>query len=297
MSRIRTVMNNLRLSSLTQRILPKSKYKMTIDKRYRQFRVLSSAAAMDKTETHLIETPATLNYITPHFRAEAEVEVPALREGEVYTIGWIQAVTAMRFFNAYPSGCSSWELQELNLGTANAVSDADGRRYPWYGVTTECKTVRGPCPPTTVKVSMNDNFSPTVSWAVPWPAGHDDPDSLQKVERDQSFQVWLAVKDEVNQAYRTLKSYKWRAIVNIAVDCGLQCGRRASLLEPRCQEQPEECYELAIPDTALAAPRANEAQKFVWRSDELEVVFEVCFTPSFCLMPCQWGHPALALRE
>ena len=284
-------MNNFKLSLLSQRFLQKSRHKMTIERGHRQFKVLKCKATVDQTETQIVETPSTLNYVTPHFRAEGQVEVPALREGEVFTIGWVQAVTSMKFFNVYSSGCSSWELPELNLGQTQAVSDADGRRYPWYGITTECKTVYGPCPSTVVKVSMNDNFSPTVSWAVPWPAGHEEPDSLLKVERDQSFKVWLVVKDEVANTYNPLKSYQWQAVINIAVDCNMEYGQRAKMLEPRLQRQPEECFDLTIPTQALVSPRANEAQKFVWRTEDFEVVFEVCFTPSFCLLPCQWSPP------
>lgn len=266
---------------------------MTIDKETTReasgFKVLKSHASIDQTETVIYENQATLNYVTPHFRVDAEVEVPPLKDGEVYTVGWVQAVTAMKFYNFYPMGQSSWELPDLNNHRTTAVSDADGRQYPWYGVTTECSTIQGPCKPLVVKLSMNDNFSPTVSWAVP--VGKDQPDSLQKVERDQSFTVWLVVKNELKGTYKVLKGYKWRAMINIAVDCSLPQGMRAKLLEPKMQKQPEEIKDLSIPNTALQSPRANEAQKFVWRTKDTEIVFEVACTPRFCLhMLPEYAH-------
>lgn len=259
-----------------------------------KFSVVYSRAQVDKVSTKTKENPSTLNYITPHFRAEAEVEVGPLREGETYTIGWVQAVASMVFTNTYPTGQSSWEIQELNSGETSAVSDADGRQYPWYGVTTECKTVRGPCPAQRIKVQMNDNFSPTVSWAVP--VGKDQPDSLQRVHRDQSFIVWLISKNETENTILPLKAYRWRAIINIAVDCSRVIGERAKLLEPKIQAQPLELFDLRIPQSALQSPRANEAQKFVWRTIESELIFEVSCSPS-SLVPSLQPQPVSSISE
>ena len=243
-----------------------------------KFLLIQSHSQVDRIETRIRENQSTLNYITPHFRAEAEVEVGPLKEGEVYSVGWVQAVTSMTFVNTYPTGQSSWEIQELNSGETVALSDADGRQYPWYGVTTECRTVRGPCPAQRVHVFMNDNFSPTVSWAVP--VGKDQPDSLQRIHRDQSFIVWLVVKNESTGEILPLKAYRWRAIINIALDCTRNIGERAKLLEPKIQAQPIELFDLRVPRTALQSPRANEAQKFVWRTVESELIFEVSCSPS-----------------
>lgn len=245
----------------------------------RIFKVVKCSASVDRAPTKIRENNSTLNYITPHFRAEAEVEVGPLKEGEIYTVGWVQAVTHMRFYNTYPCGQSSWEIPELNNGESAAVSDADGRQYPWYGVTSECKTVKGPNKlPQTVKVLMNDNFSPTVSWAIP--VGKDQADTLQRVQRDQSFVAWLVVKNEINGEVQSLKAYRWRAVIDIAVDCSQCVGQRAKLLEPVVQDQPQELIELSIPKSALSSPRANEAQKFVWRTLDSELIFEVSCTPT-----------------
>ena len=263
--------------------------KNTAEARPNKFTVIYSHAQVDRVNTKTKENVSTLNYITPHFRAEAEVEIGPLREGETFTIGWVQAVASMVFTNTYPSGQSSWEIQELNNGETTAVSDADGRQYPWYGITTECKTVRGPSPVQRVKVQMNDNFSPTVSWAVP--VGKDQPDSLQRVHRDQSFVVWLIAKNETEGTILPLKAYRWRAIINIAIDCSRVIGERAKVLEPKIQAQPLELFDLRVPQSALQSPRANEAQKFVWRTIESELIFEVSCSPS-SLIPSLQPQPS-----
>lgn len=255
---------------------------MTIEEQWarvrRSFKVAHCSASVDQCRTVLKENSSTLNYVTPHFRAEAEVEVPRLREGDIYTVGWVQAVTEMKFYNHYPSGVSSWEIQELNSVLSEAVSDADGRQYPWYGITTERATLKGPTRERNIRVYMNDNFSPTVSWAIP--VGRDQPDTLQKVYRDQSFVVWLILKNEINGEITPLQGYSWRAVVNIAVDCSRKVGERAQLQEPLLQEPPLKLKGLYIPKSALSSPRANEAQKFVWRTLESELIFEVSCTPS-----------------
>lgn len=247
--------------------------KMVVVSHWPRFVIQKCSASVDSCETKIRETKSTLNYITPHFRAEAEVEISAVNSGEEYTIGWVQAVTHMKFYNSYPDGQSSWEIQELNSGETMAVSDADGRQYPWYGVTTECVRVRGPCPNTRVRILMNDNFSPTVSWAAP--VGKDQPDTLQGIHRDQSFVAWLIVKNESTGEILPLKSYRWRAVINVGVDCSRKIGDRAKVLEPKLQAQPIEQFDLRIPKQALTAPRANEAQKFVWRTSDAELIFEV----------------------
>lgn len=108
---------------------------------------------------------------------------------------------------------------------------------------------------------MNDNFSPTVSWAVP--VGREQPDTLQRVYRDQSFVTWLVLKNETTGEISTLQAYSWRAVVNIAVDCSQDIGERATLLEPLLLQAPQHISGDYIPKSALTYPRVNKAQKFV----------------------------------
>ena len=279
---------------------PKKAKVMTIERDEKQtlrnkIKIVKCSARVDESQTLVRENSSTLNYVTPHFRAEAELEVGHLKEGEIYTVGWVQAVTEMKFYNEYPTGTSSWEIQELNNGRSKAVSDADGRQYPWYGVTTERVTVKGSAHGERVRVYMNDNFSPTVSWAVP--VGRDQPDTLQSVYRDQSFIVWLVIKNEITGNMHILKAYSWRAVINIVVDCSRSIGNRAKLLEPLIQAQPIPLTDYPIPKSALAAPRANEAQKFVWRTLDSELIFEVSCTPALSPASSTSSLQSTALSE
>lgn len=68
----------------------------------------------------------------------------------------------------FPFTRSSWELPDLREGRVKAISDSDGVSYPWYGNTTETVTLVGPTNKISrFSVSMNDNFYPSVTWAVP----------------------------------------------------------------------------------------------------------------------------------
>lgn len=99
---------------------------------------------------------------------------------------------------------SSWELPELREGRVKAISDSDGVSYPWYGNTTETVTLTGPTSkPSRLTVSMNDNFYPSVTWAVP--ISNSNTPMLTHITRDQSFITWLVAMNsitKVGQKYR-----------------------------------------------------------------------------------------------
>lgn len=99
---------------------------------------------------------------------------------------------------------SSWELPELREGRVKAISDSDGVSYPWYGNTTETVTLTGPTSkPSRLTVSMNDNFYPSVTWAVP--ISNSNTPMLTHITRDQSFITWLVAMNsvtKVGQSYR-----------------------------------------------------------------------------------------------
>ena len=100
-----------------------------------------------------------------------------------------------------PSSCpprSSWELPELREGRVKAISDSDGVSYPWYGNTTETVTLTGPTSkPSRLTVSMNDNFYPSVTWAVP--ISNSNTPMLTHITRDQSFITWLVAMNTVTK--------------------------------------------------------------------------------------------------
>lgn len=79
-----------------------------------------------------------------------------------------------------------------------AISDSDGVSYPWYGNTTETVTLTGPTSkPSRLTVSMNDNFYPSVTWAVP--ISNSNTPMLTHITRDQSFITWLVAMNSVTK--------------------------------------------------------------------------------------------------
>ena len=102
---------------------------------------------------------------------------------------------------------SRWLLFQPKARQPRSHHDADGQQYPWYGITSERRTVRGPSEGGKVKVNMIDNFSPTVSWDIP--VGRGQPDTLTAVHRDQSFLVWLVAKNEISGDILALRAFCW----------------------------------------------------------------------------------------
>lgn len=146
-----------------------------------------------------------------------------------------------------------------------AISDSDGVSYPWYGNTTETVTISGPTSkPSRLTVSMNDNFYPSVTWAVP--VGESSAPALTRVTRDQSFITWLVALNIVTREKILLQTVRWRMQVDIAVKPMMPLGSRATLFSQMQQEQPIILTNNEpIPPNALARPNANDAQVLMWR--------------------------------
>ncbi|MCI4377790.1 hypothetical protein PGIGA_G00207580 [Pangasianodon gigas] len=229
--------------------------------------VYEVSASIDRSPTVVEEnSPIVLRYRTPYFRASAGVVMPPVPRNETWTVGWIQACTQMEFYNTYgDAGASSWELPELREGRVKAISDSDGVSYPWYGNTTETVTITGPTSkPSRLTVSMNDNFYPSVTWAVP--VGESSAPALTRVTRDQSFITWLVALNTVTREKILLQTVRWRMRVDIAIDPTMPLGSRATLVSQTYQEQPLILTNNEpIPPNALTRPNANDAQVLMWR--------------------------------
>nr|XP_046263664.1 protein FAM78B [Scatophagus argus] len=229
--------------------------------------VYEVSASIDQCPTIIEEnSPIVLRYKTPYFRASAGVVMPPVPRNETWVVGWIQACTQMEFYNTYGDiGMSSWELPELREGRVKAISDSDGVSYPWYGNTTETVTLTGPTSkPSRLTVSMNDNFYPSVTWAVP--ISNSNTPMLTHITRDQSFITWLVAMNSVTKERIVLQTVRWRMRVDIAVDPDMPLGSRASLVGCPYQEQPHILnYQEPIPPNALGRPNANDAQVLMWR--------------------------------
>ncbi|NXW86128.1 FA78A protein, partial [Alopecoenas beccarii] len=229
--------------------------------------VIEVKASIDPIPTSIDESSSVvLRYRTPHFRASAQVLVPPIPKKETWIVGWIQACSHMEFYNHYgEQGMSSWELPDLLDGKIQAISDSDGVNYPWYGNTTETYTIVGPTKKESkFNISMNDNFYPSVTWAVP--VSESNVAKLTSIHRDQSFTTWLVATNTATNEMVTLQTIKWRMRLGIEVNPSRPLGQRAKLQEPSAQEQPQVLSKNEpIPPSALVKPNANDAQVLMWR--------------------------------
>lgn len=229
--------------------------------------VYDVSATIDPCPTVIEETsPIVLRYKTPYFKASARVVMPPVPRNETWVVGWIQACNQMEFYNTYSDlGMSSWELPDLREGKVKAISDSDGVSYPWYGNTTETVTLMGPTSKISrFCVSMNDNFYPSVTWAVP--VSDSNMPLLTRIKRDQSFTTWLVAMNTASKEKILLQTIKWRMRVDIEVDPGQMLGHRARLVGRTQQEQPLLLSRMEpIPTNALVKPNANDAQVLMWR--------------------------------
>ena len=152
-------------------------------------------------------------------------------------------------------------------GKYDAISDADGRHYPWYGTKTEVRTIRGPCEKQVVNVEMNDNFFPQVTWSVPDPTGQSRRiPRLTHVHRKQRFLTHLVVKDINTCKIHVLRTISWQMELNIEVNPTLPLGERSKVNPPYHQANPRVVHHPpSIPSYALQSPNANSSQVLVWR--------------------------------
>ncbi|MEE6496172.1 hypothetical protein FKM82_002247 [Ascaphus truei] len=229
--------------------------------------VYDVCATIDQCPTSIEEnSPIVLRYKTPYFKSSARVVMPPLSRNETWVVGWIQACNQMEFFNIYSDlGMSSWELPDLREGRVKAISDSDGVSYPWYGNTTETVTLMGPTNKISrFSVSMNDNFYPSVTWAVP--VSESNVPLLTRIKRDQSFTTWLVAMNATTKEKIILQTIKWRMRVDIEVDPSQMLGKRAKLAGRTQQEQPRILSRMEpMPPNALVKPNANDAQVLMWR--------------------------------
>lgn len=174
-------------------------------------------------------------------------------------------IQTLPFLRLFCFARSSWELPDLREGRVKAISDSDGVSYPWYGNTTETVTLVGPTNKMSrFSVSMNDNFYPSVTWAVP--VSDSNVPLLTRIKRDQSFTTWLVAMNTTTKEKIILQTIKWRMRVDIEVDPLQLLGQRARLVGRTQQEQPRILSRMEpIPPNALVKPNANDAQVLMWR--------------------------------
>ena len=187
-------------------------------------------------------------------------EPPGQRDADQPVAGWLAGNV-----NCFPILRSSWELPDLQEGKIEAISDSDGVNYPWYGNTTETCTIVGPTKRNSkFIISMNDNFYPSVTWAVP--VSESNVAKLTNIYRDQSFITWLVATNTSTNDMIILQTLRWRMQLSIEVNPTRPLGQRARLREPIAQDQPKILSKNEpIPPSALVKPNANDAQVLMWR--------------------------------
>ncbi|CAF3523898.1 unnamed protein product [Rotaria socialis] len=229
-------------------------------------RILELDAKIENRPTIIDEkNPAVLKYRTPHFRSTATILFPPLEDGAHWKIGWIQSCRRMDFLNSYGDcGYSSWEFPQLVSGQNPMISDSDGRNYPFYGSKSEVSELHGPCLDyQTIKVIMNDNFYPHITWDIP--TSNERLLRLTNVKRHQSFYTWLVAMNVKTGSILVLKTISWQMNLEINVDPTQAQGSRAILISDPAPSQPEILKQnIRIPTCVLYPPNANSAQILVW---------------------------------
>lgn len=262
----RTTPNDKLQSNVQQEQIPYHSSQLNSSKPIQPIRIQELEAKIENRPTIIDEkSPAVLKYRTPHFRATATVKFPPLNEGDHWKIGWIQSCNRMDFFNCYgESGYSSWEFPQLMSGQNPMISDSDGRNYPFYGSKSEVIEIQGPCTDyTTLKVLMNDNFYPHITWDIP--TSNERLSRLTYVKRHQSFYTWLVAMNARNGSILVLKTISWQMNLEISIDPSQPQGSRATLISDPIPKQPEILKQnIRIPTCVLYPPNANSAQILVW---------------------------------
>ena len=238
------------------------------------------------------------------FSASAVVKFPPLSEGEHWKIGWIQSCTRMDFFNSYGDcGYSSWEFPQLMSGQNPMISDSDGRNYPFYGSKSEVIEIQGPSSDyTTLKVLMNDNFYPHITWDIP--TSNERLARLTNVKRHQNFYTWLVAMNATNGSILVLKTISWQMNLEINVEPSKSPGARASLVSDPIPIQPEILKQnIRIPTCVLYPPNVSRRRRRVRcrvsSSHLIIVMFRVCWFSRlvcFSLLGEQCSNTCLASR-
>lgn len=92
------------------------------------------------------------------------------------------------------------------------------------------------------------------------------PPLLSSIQRDQRFTTWLVAMKEASGEMVLLRTIRWRMQLSIKVDPKKPLGKRAVLVEPLIQEEPQVLVKNEpIPLNALDMPNANDAQVLIWQ--------------------------------
>ncbi|KAI0982669.1 hypothetical protein GJ496_010924 [Pomphorhynchus laevis] len=146
------------------------------------------------------------------------------------------------------------------------INDSDGRNYPFYGSTNQVCEIVGPKYNWSEHhITMRDLFHPWVPWYGPTNSKGKAP-KLTKIERDQSFLVWLIALNAITKEIYVYKTVSWEMVLEINININRERGSRAELISDPTPRRPRIFkVNIPIPTAALYPPSANNAQVLIWR--------------------------------
>ncbi len=110
---------------------------------------------------------------------------------------------------------------------------------------------------------MNDNFDVKLGWSGTLKNGQTDSNSrLKRIDRYQSFSVWLLAYDETGDKIYILKELGWTVNLSIVLNPDAKRGNQAKLANWNLDWVYPETSQFIDPSW-LNAPTANESQVFV----------------------------------
>ena len=183
----------------------------------------------------------------PRFSATAKINLPPLKKGECWEIGWVQGIEDQDFVMWYSNqGYYSFELPQLNKGNSFII-DSMGRKMPWYD---DFIVKQGPTErKSSLEVVMHDQ--PTAE--IPVRVGKGD---LQWIYRRTKFRVWLVAKLAAKPTMHTLKMCTWLLETTVRKE-------NNEWVKTVIQKDPinleMEDIDLEVPVRALNSPTANDS--------------------------------------
>ncbi len=227
------------------------------------FSITDSDIQFTDNSTHTIN-PGNIELCTRQLQVKVVVSAE-LGNNESYYLGYIQICTSNDQKNFYGNDVQQrWEFNTI------PISDSDDEgNIPWYGVNNDpylngSRRVEliGPIN-ADQNLFMSDHFEPTVAKFETLANGTAGPKTLNRIQRDQSFRLWL-VAVEINKAderdsYQKLMQLDWTYSLDCNVSFGVNAGVTWTTDNPTYVDKSNNMDE--IPEAAFNPPIANDNQQ------------------------------------
>jgi hypothetical protein len=230
------------------------------------FSIKTKDIQFTKDTAHKIN-PGNIEVCTRQLQVKVAVAAE-LKKDEAYYLGYIQVCTRNDQRNDYGKDVQQrWEF------STSPISDADAEEnIPWYGVGNDpfingSRRVKlvGPIK-ADQSLSMSDHFQMTVAKFETLADGKDGPNMLNRIERNQSFSLWLVAVD-VNKAdkpdhYQKLMQIDWTYTLDGTVSFGEKGGLTLTTDNPVYVDKSDKMDQ--IPAAAFKAPISNDNQELAY---------------------------------